>query len=656
MGLGNAPQYARRRARGKRAPTARVFRKPQPNRQVWSHAADVSLVIGKLIGGYRVVTELGSGPTGTVFYAEHPLIGRRAAIKVLAPDLGEGPRLDRFLTHLKIASGIRHPNIVDVLDVGRMPDPAFPNGSRELTFVVMEMLEGETLGERLDRQQQLDETTAVRLLVQIASALGAAHDRGLSHDTLKPENVFITNSVDYPNFVKVLDFGATTLRSAEGVAFAQSPYLAPELLMGGTASPAGDMYAVGVLGYHMLVGSPPWKRAHERLRPEERPLPPMPPHERQPGVTPAVSAVLMRALSHDPDERWPGMRELRRALERAAGPYSAGLPTSTALPQPTAPAPAVLDGQRTERVQAKMVGKTLSGIILRRINENRLQLPSMPLVALKALDVLRDPNATFADIARILEPDPVIAARVLRVVNSAAYSRRDPVKTLEKAVSQIGVKPMRILMVELAACQVFTSRSPGIRQTFKQIWEHCLAVAMLSRDLASHVSPRVDPDVAYLAGLMHDIGKPVVAGLLLEAERKLLEELDVPFMTETLWQKTVAEAHRGVGALVATSWKLPPSIADTILHCDAYDEDSGPHSVPNVVRFANTLAKREGIYVGEVGGDEIVAAILQGRSVLGVDEATERTLIATIHDRAGNAAEDRGQHRRTGRHRRARVA
>lgn len=637
-------------------------------------------MIGKLIGGYRVVTELGSGPTGMVFYAEHPMIGRRAAIKVLAPDLGEGPRLDRFLTHLKVVSGIRHPNIVDVLDVGRMPDPAYPNGSRELTFVVMEMLEGETLGERLERLGQLDETTAVRLLVQIASALGAAHDRGLSHDAMKPENVFVTNSADYPNFVKLLDFGATMLRSAEGVTFAPSAYLAPELLMGGTSTAATDMYAVGVLGYQMLVGSPPWKRAHERQRAEEGasspPRPPMPPHERQPGVSRAVSDVLMRALAHDPDDRWPGMRELRRALERASAPYGqapANDPSSSplALPQPVTAPPPGPEAQRTERVQAKMVGKALSTIILRRINDNRLQLPTMPLVALKALDVLRDPNATFADIARILEPDPVIAARVLRVVNSAAYSRRDPVKTLEKAVSQIGVKPMRVLLVELAACQVFTSRSAGIRQTFKQIWEHCLAVAMLSRDLASKLPTRVDPDVAYLAGLMHDIGKPIVAGLLLEAERKLIEELDVPFMTETLWRKTVAESHRGVGALVASSWKLPPAIADAILHCDAYDQDGGPHSVSNIVRFANTLAKREGLYVGDVGGDEMIAAILQGRSVLGVDETIEAALIATIRDRAGNAAEDRGQdreqergqerapergHRRTDRHRRARVA
>ncbi|HEY4184896.1 MAG TPA: HDOD domain-containing protein [Polyangia bacterium] len=611
-------------------------------------------MIGELIGGYRVVTELGAGPTGTVYYAEHPVIGRRAAIKVLAPELSDGPLLDRFLTHLKVASGIRHPNIVDVLDVGRMPDPAAPASSRELTFVVMEMLEGESLGERLERVEVLEEAAAVRLLVQIASALGAAHDRGLSHDTLKPENVFITNSADYPDFVKVLDFGATTLQSRPAESL--SPYVAPELAAGSSPGPATDMYAVGVLGYHMLVGSPPWMRARDRARANEAPLPPMPPHERNPDVSKPLSDVIMRAIASDPDARWPGMRELRRALDKALLPVGQLVAPTPSLPQTALPV-AGAEAQRTERVQAKKVGKTLSTIIMRRINENRLQLPSMPLVALKALDVLRDPNTTFADIARVIEPDPVIAARILRVVNSAAYSRRDPVTTLEKAISQIGVKPMRILLVELAACQVFTSRSAGIRQTFKQIWEHCLAVALLSRDLASGLVTRVDPDVAYLAGLMHDIGKPIVAGLLLEAERKLIDELDAPWMTESLWKKTVAESHRGVGATVATTWKLPAGIADAILGCDAYDQNQGPNACANIVRFANALAKREGIYAGEVGGDEIVAAILQGRSVLGVDEAMEARLIAAIRERAGSATGERSPRGRgTERSRRARVA
>ena len=605
-------------------------------------------MIGKLVGGYRVVTERGRGPTGTVFYAEHPTIGRRAAIKVIAPELSDEARLDQFLTHLKVTSGIRHPNIVDVLDIGRIanPDAAATNGPAELTFVVMEMLEGESLDERFDRMETVEVGVAVRLLVQIASALSAAHDRGLVHAALKPSNVFITNSVDYPDFVKLLDFGATILRPQPDESL--DPYRAPELLLGAPPSAASDLYAVGVLAYEMLAGAPPFgpargitRRAVDATAVPSRPaLPAMPLAERRPGIGRALSDVIACAMAPDAADRWPDVRELRRAVERAVSPVAAPNAAATSLPRPAPPATDA-EVRRVERVQARKVGKALSTIILRRMNENRLQLPTMPLVALKALDVLRDPNATFADVARVLEPDPVIAARVLRVVNSAAYSRRDPVTTLERAVSQIGIKPMRILLVELAACQVFTSKSAGIRQTFKQIWEHCLAVGLLSRDLAIRLASGVDSDLAYLAGLLHDIGKPVVAGLL----------------TETLWKKTVAEAHRGVGAAIAATWQLPVEISRAITDCDAYDQDAGPNACANLVRFANALTKREGIYVGDVGGDEIVAAILQGRSVLGVDEATEATLIATLRERTSAAAGGPGQRGRTGdRARRARFS
>ena len=585
------------------------------------------------------MTELGGGPSGSVYYAEHPVIGRRAAIKVLSPELSAArERLDRYITHLKVVSNIRHPNIVDVLDIGQMPRPAQagvtgPSGV-DLTFVVMEMLEGESLGERLERVGHLAEPVAVRILAQIASAVGAAHDRGLIHAALKAENVFITNSVDYPDFVKVLDFGAYKLQ--EPGALKASPYLAPEVAAGGEADSAADMYATGILAYEILVGETPWVRDHEQhLMPEAR-MPPLPPHERRDGISKGLSSVVMRAITQDPDQRWPSMRDFRRAIERAVSPSSAEIANAapTSMPAPAGPATAA-EVQRTERVQAKKVGRALSNIIQRRINDNRLQLPSMPLVALKCLDVLRDPNVTFADVARVVEQDPVIATRVMRVVNSAAYSRRHAVKTLEQAISQIGVKPMRILLVEVAACQVFTSRSAGIRQKFKMIWEHCLAVGMLARDLSERLRSRVEPDSAYLGGLLHDIGKPIIGGLLLEAERKLIDELDVPWMTETLWQKTVAESHRSVGATVAAAWKLPTDSVEAIERCDAYDREAGPHSCGNLVRFANTLAKREGIYVGDVSGDEIIAAILQGRAVLNVDEATEATLIATLRDRTG---------------------
>jgi putative nucleotidyltransferase with HDIG domain len=611
-------------------------------------------VIGSLIGGYRVVTELGSGVLGAVYYAEHPVIGRRAAIKVLSQEVSrDAGRLDRFLTHLKVVGSIRHPNVVDVLDVGQTPAGA--------TFIVMEMLEGESLDERLERVGALDEITAVRVLGQIASAVGAAHDRGLVHGALKGGNVFITNNVDYPDFVKVLDFGALTLTPPQDER--PSPYWAPELRLGHPPDNESDVFAIGVLAYEMLAGAPPFERTGavaaagrpagdqpDRPGGGGSPPGPMPLHTRNPSLSPALSRVIERALATQPEARWSSLRELRRALERAlTAPEEpptepdavtrGGQPASLGV---ASSAPFAADEVRIERVQARKVGRALSDIVIRRMQENRLQVPTMPLVALKTLDVLREPSATFSTIARVIEQDPVIAARILRVVNSAAYSRRQTVTTIEQAISQIGVKPLRILLVELAACQIFTSRSAGIRQKFKLIWEHCLAVGMLARDLAVLLSSRIDPDVAYLGGLLHDLGKPIVAGLLLEAERKLVEELDVPWMTETLWQKTVAEAHRGVGAALASGWRLPSAVVEAIEHCDSYDRAAGPHSSANLVRFANVLAKREGIYVGEISGEEIVATVLQGRQILRVSEEVEGRLVATLRDRTAHVVGERG--------------
>jgi putative nucleotidyltransferase with HDIG domain len=616
-------------------------------------------VIGSLIGGYRVVTELGSGVLGAVYYAEHPVIGRRAAIKVLSREVSrDASRLDRFLTHLKVVGSIRHPNVVDVLDVGQTPAGA--------TFIVMEMLEGESLDERLERVGALDEITAVRVLGQIASAVGAAHDRGLVHGALKAGNVFITNNVDYPDFVKVLDFGALTLTPPQDER--PSPYWAPELRLGHPPDNESDVFAIGVLAYQMLAGAPPFERLGAVVaaaaaagggppgehpdRPGSGAAPPgpMPLHVRNPSLSPALSRVIERALAPQPEARWSSLRELRRALDRAltapdAPPTEPDVVTRGGQPPSlgvASSAPFAADEVRIERVQARKVGRALSDIVIRRMQENRLQVPTMPLVALKTLDVLREPSATFATIAKVIEQDPVIAARILRVVNSAAYSRRHTVTTIEQAVSQIGVKPLRIVLVELAACQIFTSRSAGIRQKFKLIWEHCLAVGMLARDLAVLLSSRIDPDVAYLGGLLHDLGKPVVAGLLLEAERKLVEELDVPWMSETLWQKTVAEAHRGVGAALASGWRLPSAVVEAIEHCDSYDRAAGPHSSANLVRFANVLAKREGIYVGEISGEEIVATVLQGRQILRVSEEVEARLVATVRDRTGHVVGERG--------------
>jgi putative nucleotidyltransferase with HDIG domain len=647
-------------------------------------------MIGTILRDYRIVTELGSGGMGTVYFAEHTVIGRRAAIKVLHKDIASEDNVSRFFTEAKAVNAIRHPNIVDITDFGREGD---------LHYIIMEMLEGETLGARLEGGKRLSEAATVRIASQVASAVGAVNDRGIVHRDIKPENIFLTNHPDYPDFVKVLDFGVVKLMGAPqgrqaahktqpGSAIGTPAYMSPEQCRAEAGlDHRSDIYSLGVVAYQMLTGTPPFEGdALEQMLAHSR-LAPMPPEERQPEVSSALSAVVMKALEKKPERRFASMRELRQALEAAVAPVQpAGAPApapppapepapepapvtaavaaspvprvNRAAPSPAAGvsrqhwygasrAPAVVEPtpqitreeavrqeriERIERVQTRKVGSKLREIIANRIAEDRLSVPTMPVVALKCLDLLLDPNARFNQIAAVVETDPLIASRLLRIVNSPAYGAREPITSVEKAVSRLGLKPLKMLLIEMSAREVFSSRNPRIRESFRGIWEHCLAVGMLAREASAHTLG-ADGDAAYLAGLFHDVGKPVVAALLLEAERSLMDELHEPFMTDTLWLKVVDDSHRDVGAALAAKWNLPEAVAQAIAHFDKYDQAGGRTSCTNLVRYANALTKREGIYVGQVNSEEVIAVASRGRELLGLDELTEERLTRGLRER-----------------------
>jgi putative nucleotidyltransferase with HDIG domain len=622
-------------------------------------------MIGTLIRDYRIVTELGSGGMGTVYFAEHTLIGRRAAIKVLNPDVSRNEDIvARFFTEAKAVNSIRHPNIVDVTDFGQ---------TDSMYYIIMEMLEGETLGARLEMARPLDERTSVRILSQVASAVGAVNDQGIVHRDLKPENIFLTNHPDYPDFVKVLDFGVVKLMGAPaeashltrpGSAIGTPAYMSPEqCLADARLDHRSDVYSLGVVGYEMLVGRLPFVGDSLEVMMGHARGTVVPPKERNPDLSDAINEVILRALAKKPDARFANMREMRLALEsaiapprpRVATPAPAPEPPAPVVAEPPSPAPVattrvtiqerrpdekrrqddVQKLERIERVQTKKVGGKLREIIARRIAQNRLAVPSMPAVAVRCIEQLRDQNAKFSGLAATVEKDPLIASRLLRIVNSPAYGGREPITSVENAISRLGMKPFKVILIELAAREVFTSKNQRIRQAFRGIWEHCLAVGMLARDIAAKLPGAADAEAAYLAGLFHDVGKPVVGALLLEAERSLMEELDEPFMTDTLWVKVVDDAHRDVGAALASQWTLPASVAKAIAGCDAY-EDGGRGSCTNLVRYANALTKRQGIYVGTIVADEVEAVIVEGRRVLGIDETTEAGFLAGLAERVAS--------------------
>jgi len=191
-------------------------------------------VIGQRVNNYRIVRLIGEGGMGSVYEAEHPLIHRKVAVKVLRPELARDPVLvKRFFNEARATSEIRHPNIVEIIDVGTLPEG--------VPYLVMEMLEGESLLNRLKAVGRLDPTHAVYFTYQAAAALQAAHEHGIIHRDLKPDNLFVVPEHGGSVIIKVLDFGIAKLRGdASGSSVSTSPgavlgtpaYMSPEQCRG----------------------------------------------------------------------------------------------------------------------------------------------------------------------------------------------------------------------------------------------------------------------------------------------------------------------------------------------------------------------------------------------------------------------------------------
>jgi putative nucleotidyltransferase with HDIG domain len=635
-------------------------------------------MIGTHLLNYRIISQLGAGGLGTVFLGEHTVIGRKAALKVLnaAVSHDEG-MVARFIAEARAVNTIRHPNIVDVTDYGQS------NGA---FVIVMELLEGETVAQRLEKVDRLAEHQVVSMLTQAASALGAAHERGIVHRDLKPENLFLTNYPDYPDFLKVLDFGIakllgapTGVKTSPGMIIGTPAYMSPEQVMGDEGLDArSDVYSFGVVAYRMLTGRLPYEGNVMQLMQGHLNGTPTSLKVHEPSLSEAIDRVVLKCLARQPADRFQSMKELRRELfslggrapvafsaeearppVRVVAPPSAPSPeaakaaTPTApIPPPTAPMPAAapptptdtrvlqtMKEEQVERMQAIAVASRLKDIISKRLQANSLKLPALPDVAVKCLELAHNPDSSFGEIARLVERDPFIASRVVRLSNSPVYGGLARIASVEGAVARLGMKTLISVLQELAAEQVFASRDPTIRNAFRGIWEHCLGVGTLARDLCKHL-PGIDPNAAYLAGLFHDIGKPVVAALLLEVERGTAK--DKAFVSGGVWRRVVEECHREVGAIIAYRWYLPQEVAQAIAQLDTYDLKRG-RSCVNAVRLSNGLCQREGLDVKAADVETVTRVILQGRQVLRLSEEQVEASVTGLTGRVQALTQDKAE-------------
>jgi len=293
-----------------------------------------------LEGRYRLLSQLGEGGMGVVYLAEHMGLGKRVAVKVLRGELSRDDTFrQRFEQEAVAASQIGHEHIVDVTDLGRAP-------GGEL-YYVMELLKGQSLGSVLKQEHHLPLARAVHILSQVCRALEAAHSRGIIHRDVTPQNVMVLSREGKPDFVKVVDFGLSKLSGRQGKKLTETgailgtaDYVAPEQVKGNTVDTYTDVYAVGVLTYELLTGTPPFQAENTfatMLLHLEAPV--EPPSRRTPALAlpSAVDALVLQALAKEPRER-PTMARFREGLEALVP--GAGVPElAPARATPSAPMP-----------------------------------------------------------------------------------------------------------------------------------------------------------------------------------------------------------------------------------------------------------------------------------------------------------------------------
>jgi len=277
---------------------------------------------GATIGQYRVTGLIGQGGMGAVYAAEHALLGRPAAIKVLLPELSQKQDIVmRFFNEARAATAIRHPGIIEIYDFGWTPEGA--------AFIVMEHLEGETLAKRSARAR-FGWQAVLAIARQIAGALAAAHAKGIVHRDLKPDNIFVVHDPEVPGGerIKLLDFGIAKLAgdssstanvTKTGAVMGTPTYMAPEQCRGVSVDHRADLYSLGCIMFELCSGRPPFVgegtgdvlAAHIHL-----PVPSL--ASLSVAVPHAVEELIQHLLAKSPPARLPNCEALIRAIDAIA--------------------------------------------------------------------------------------------------------------------------------------------------------------------------------------------------------------------------------------------------------------------------------------------------------------------------------------------------
>lgn len=279
------------------------------------------LIGERLFGDYILRKKLGEGGMGAVYLAENVAINQRIAVKVLHPESATNDEIvQRFNREAHAIARLSHPNTIRVFIFGKTPEP--------LIYLAMEYVDGQSLRDIIHAEERLPELRAINIMRQTLHALAEAHELGVVHRDLKPDNIMLTRFRDTDDFVKVLDFGIAKVQEKDGleqkkltqagIVYGTPEYLSPEQAKGKDIDHRSDLYAMGIILYEMITGVVPFSGSTSLaiLAGHVYQAPPDPAEVARVPVSPDMRRVILKAIAKSPDERYQDAMEFLADLEK----------------------------------------------------------------------------------------------------------------------------------------------------------------------------------------------------------------------------------------------------------------------------------------------------------------------------------------------------
>jgi serine/threonine-protein kinase len=414
-------------------------RPPPRSAQIRSETAEYSSLIG---GRYQILARIGQGGMGKVYKVKHTHLSRTFALKIISNQVAETDEArELFYREARFASAMSHPNITSVVDFGE--------DEKVGMFMVMELVDGEALNRILFREKQLSSRRACDIVQQVAEALHYIHKQGVVHCDIKTENILISEEEHEgkrsKTVIKLLDFGLARSLTASRASTSLSGtphYVAPERIRGEPASPASDVYGVGILLYELITGQVPWDGAVQKILAGHLDEQPRPPSSLvQGGIDPALETLILHALAKRPSERHKDMAaflyELKTVMDMMGfGRRARGGPAKrVVIEQRSASAPSTpsVPNVRDELARVAfdacrlpLALMTPQGVLI-RANPAFARFVMGASVEVEGLSVQATPLATAwssseQDLARTLAGNPV--RRIIEIDVAAGESRR----------------------------------------------------------------------------------------------------------------------------------------------------------------------------------------------------------------------------------------